>query len=221
MIMVESMVDEYAHPWSADWYRSQVKEKMGSRLDDVFRLWFVDNAMHGQPRPGPIRARIVEYSNVLQQALRDLSAWVEKGVPPPPSTHYKVIDSQIVLPSTAAERQGIQPVVALSVNGAMRADIAVGQPVTFSGVIEVPPGTGKVVSAQWDFEGAGDYPVVGQIQPDASGTRATVSATYSFSKPGTYFPALRAASQRQPDNTPYARLQNLGRVRVVVTGGTK
>ena len=29
-------------------------------------------------------------------------------------------------------------------------------------------------------------------------------------------PALLAASQRQPDNTPYARVQNLARVRVVV-----
>ncbi len=37
-------------------------------------------------------------SGVLYQALRDVSAWVEKGVPPPPSTSYKVVDGQIVVP---------------------------------------------------------------------------------------------------------------------------
>jgi hypothetical protein len=216
LIMVESLVDEYAHPWSADWFRSRVKEKMGSHLDDVFRLYYVDNAMHGQPPPGPDRTRIVQYTTVLQQALRDLAAWVEKGVPPPSSTNYKIVDSQVEVPATAAERRGIQPVVTVTVNGGARADVAVGQPVTFSGVIEVPPHTGKVVEAEWDFEGAGDYPVPGQLQTDASGARATVTATHSFSKTGTYFPALRAASQRQPDNTSYARIENLGRVRVVV-----
>jgi hypothetical protein len=44
-----------------------------------------------------------------------------------------------------------------------------------------------------------------------------VSFTRVFTKPGTYFPALRGISQREGDaRTPYARLQNLGRVRVVV-----
>ena len=44
-----------------------------------------------------------------------------------------------------------------------------------------------------------------------------VTATHAFSKPGTYFPALRVASQREGDpNTPFARALNLSRVRVVV-----
>lgn len=217
MILIESLMDEYAYPWGADWYRSRVKEVLGSGLDDSFRLYFTDNAMHGSPAPGALRARIVGYTNLLQQALRDMSAWVEKGVAPPPNTTYKVLDGQIVVPATAAERKGLQPLVTLSANGGMRAEVAVGKPVTFFGVIEVPPNTGKVVGAKWDFEGAGNYPVVGQIKPtDSSGTRATVTATYSFSKPGTYFPALHATSQRHPDNTEYAQIENLARVRVVV-----
>jgi hypothetical protein len=85
MILIESLMDEYAYPWGADWYRSRVKETLGSRLDDNFRLWFTDHEMHGSPAPGPIRTRIVAYTTLLQQALRDLSAWVEKGVAPPPS----------------------------------------------------------------------------------------------------------------------------------------
>jgi hypothetical protein len=173
--------------------------------------------MLGSPPPGPIRARIVTYTPVLQQALRDMAAWVEKGTPPPPTTSYKVVDSQIILPPTAAARHGIQPVVTLTANGGARADVKVGEPVTFAGVVEAPPNTGQVVRAEWDFEGRGDYPVKGQVvRTDASGARATVTTTRAFSKPGTYFPALRAASQRHPDGTPYAQVENLARVRVVV-----
>jgi hypothetical protein len=217
MIVVESLMDQYAHPWAADWYRAKVREALGSQLDDRFRLWFTDHAMHGAPDPGPMRTRVVSYTNALQQALRDVSAWVEKDVPPPANTTYKMIDSQILVPAKAAERKGIQPVVTLAANGGVRAAVAVNEPVTFTGTVEVPPNTGKVVRAEWDFEGAGDYPVVGQVKhTDATGTRATVTTTYAFSKPGTYFPALRAASQRKPDNTPYAQVENLARVRVVV-----
>jgi hypothetical protein len=220
MIMVESLMDEYANPVHADWYHTKVKEVLGSRLDDSYRLWYTDHAMHSPsgPAPGPGRTRVVSYNEVLEQALRDLSAWVEKGVPPPTSTSYKVVDCQIQVPPGAAERKGIQPVVKLTANGGMRADVKVGQSVTFSGVVEVPPGTGKVVVADWDFEGTGEYPVAGEIKTsDASGSRATVSTIYSYTKPGTYFPALRAGSQRNPDGTPYARVMNLDRVRVVVT----
>jgi hypothetical protein len=74
---------------------------------------------------------------------------------------------------------------------------------------------GKVVAAEWDFLGAGDYPVAGKIA--APGSSVAVKATYSYLKPGTYFAVLRAASQRKGDSkTPYARVQNLARVRVVV-----
>jgi hypothetical protein len=79
----------------------------------------------------------------------------------------------------------------------------------------VPPETGKVVAAEWDFEGVGDYAAPAEIR-EAKST-VTVTATYSFSKPGTYFPVLRATSQREGDvRTPYARVQNLARVRVAV-----
>ena len=40
-----------------------------------------------------------------------------------------------------------------------------------------------MVAAEWDFEGVGTYPVAEQL----SGSKATVTltATYSFSQPGT------------------------------------
>jgi hypothetical protein len=106
-------------------------------------------------------------------------------------------------------------VVAVKVNGRERAEVAVGEPVLFIADIAVPAGTGRIVAAEWDLLGVGDYPVAGQLA--ASGASVSVKTTYSYSKPGTYFPVLRATSQRDGDaKSPYTRVQNLGRARVVV-----
>ncbi len=218
MILLESLWDREAFPWQADWYRSKVRENLGDSTDQHFRLWYTDHALHGDLSKQEDPTRTISYLGVLQQALRDLSLWVEKGVAPPASTHYKIVDGQVEVPASASARKGIQPVVTLKVNGGERADVAVGKPVTFTADIEVPPNTGKVVSAEWDFEGAGTFPVATALTPsNKSGSTVAVKTTYTFAKPGTYFPTLRVASQRQGDvKTPFARIQNLGRVRVVV-----
>jgi hypothetical protein len=130
-----------------------------------------------------------------------------------------MIDCQVVVPSTAQARKGIQPLVTLTANGAARADVAVGEAVAFYGTAEVPEGAGNVIAAEWDFEGSGDYP----LHEPAFGaqgsaiSRVTVTASYAFNQPGTYFPVLRITSQRQGDPaTPFGRVRNLSRVRVVV-----
>jgi len=72
----------------------------------------------------------------------------------------------------------------------------------------------QVVALEWNFEGTGGYVPAefGDIKPAVS-----VKATHSYSKPGTYFPVLRATSQREGDRQiPFGRVQNLGRARVVV-----
>jgi hypothetical protein len=52
---------------------------------------------------------------------------------------------------------------------------------------------------------------------DPSLETVQVTTTHAFATPGTYFPALRVASQRECNpSTPFARSLNLGRVRVVV-----
>jgi hypothetical protein len=83
---------------------------------------------------------------------------------------------------------------------------------------DAPPGTGGVVAADWDFEGAGDFPQSAPFEfasPD--GSSVAVKASHAFSAPGTYFPALRATSQRHGDaRTRFGRVSNLGRARVVV-----
>ena len=221
MIVLSALMDEAAYPWQADWYRARVEAALGERFDDRYRLYFIDNAMHTPQSATPrdrrpvATTRVVSYRGALQQALRDLSAWVEKGIAPPESTSYAVVDGQVQVPRAAPERKGLQPVVSALANGGERADVEVGQSVEFCGVIEAPPNAGVIVKAEWDFEGAGDYPVGAQITP---APRVTVTATYAFAKPGTYFPALRATSQREGNTmTAYAFVKNLARVRVVVS----
>lgn len=218
MIVVESLWDREALPWQADWYRGQVRLHLGDAADRNYRLYYTDHAVHGDVSPkngGEDPSRVVSYLPVLHQALRDLSAWVEKGIEPPASTQYRIVDGQVVVPPTAAARKGMQPVVALTVNGKARADVAVGRPVRLVGTIAVPPGAGSVVAARWDFDGAGTFTTTSPVPKGAK--TVTVSITHRFDKPGTYFPALKGISQREGDmQTPYARIENLGRVRVVV-----
>jgi hypothetical protein len=220
MIIVESMMDQDALPWQGDWYRSKVKEALGDRIDDSFRLWYVEHALHSDGARQGDTTHTVSYLADLYQALRDVSAWVEKGVPPPPTTGYKIVDGQVVVPPTAAERKGIQPVVTVKANGSVRAEVSAGKPVTLTATIDVPPNTGKVVSAAWDFEGAGTFSNTAEIarsNSNDSGSRVTLKVTHVFSKPGTYFPALLATSQREGDPvSSYTRIPNLGKVRVVV-----
>jgi hypothetical protein len=213
MILVESSWDQDAFPWQADWYASKVRTALGSRFNDNFRLWFVDHALHGDVEQQSDPTHTVSYVGVLQQALRDLSAWVEKDVAPPASTSYKVVDGQVQVPPSAAGSNGIQLVIALTANGAARAEVAVGQPVTLSAVIEVPANTGRLVAVEWSVEGTRDFSPA-EFSRD---TRATVKTTHAYSKPGTYYAVLRATSQRQGDSkSRYARIDNLARVRVVV-----
>ena len=157
----------------------------------------------------------MSYQGVLQQALRDLSAWVERGIAPPASTNYRIDQGRVIVPATAEARKGIQPVVDLTVNAADHVEIAAGQSASFTGTITVPPGTGSVVAADWDFAGTGEFTTSSAVRVGARVARVLV--THRFDQPGTYFVALRGASQRQGDRkTPYARIENLGRVRVTV-----
>jgi hypothetical protein len=214
MIVLSSLWDREAFPWQADWYRSKVEENLGDSTNNYFRLWYTDHALHGDQTKQEDPTHTVSYLGVLQQALLDLSAWVEKGIVPPATTNYKIDDGQVIVPAAADERKGIQPVITLKVSGCERADIKIGETVTFTAEIEVPSNTGKIVSAQWDFEGAGAFSVEGNFTPNS---HVTLKTTHTFSKPGTYFTTLRVASQRQGDTkTPYTRIYNLERVRVVV-----
>jgi hypothetical protein len=217
MAVVNNLMDIDATPWYADWYRTQVQKFLGNKTKDQYRLYYNDHAQHGNPTSLEAHARTINYRGMLQQTVRDVAAWVEEREKPPKSTVYEIVDgAQVVVPEAADDRKGLQPVVHLTVNGGERADISVGDTVSFNAHIKVPPRAGKVVIAEWDFLGVGDYPHladIGTIRPEVD-----LETTYTYTTPGTYFPVLRAASQRDgdPDDL-LTRVNNLARVRVVVT----
>lgn len=215
VILLENLWDREALPWQGDWYRGRVAENAGRALDGKFRIWYTDRALHGDTSGQDDPSRVVSYLGVLQQALRDLSAWVEKGKDPAPSTRYTIIGGQVQVPATAAGRRGIQPVVTLTANGGPSAVVKTGQPVVLSGTIQVPPGAGTVVAAEWDFDGDGVFDATGTVARGKA--RVTATVRHAFAKRGTYFAVLRGVSQREGDaSTPFARIQNLARARIVV-----
>ncbi|MEZ5043199.1 MAG: hypothetical protein R2828_25110 [Saprospiraceae bacterium] len=216
MIMLESLWDREAFPWQADWYRAKVIENLGDKTNKNFRLWYTDHALHGDLTAQEDATRTVSYLGVLQQALLDLSDWVEKGIEPAATTNYEILDGQVIVPSTAAERKGIQPIVYLRVNGKKRADITKGKSLRFVATVDIPANTGKLVSAEFDFDGSAKFSTPGKIKI-INNTSVVVKVKHKFLSEGTFFPTVRVASQRSGDaNTVYTRIQNLDRVRVVV-----
>jgi hypothetical protein len=229
LIVMECLMDEAAYPWQGDWYHNKVRDHLGDKIDDQYRIWMVDHAMHVSPNSyleigeggavssghSPVETRIISYSGILQQALRDVAAWAERGVAPAATTNYSVNDGQIVVPDSAAQRLGVQPTVDLKVNGGVRADVRRGQAVTLTGVIDAPPNAGNVVAAEWDFDGSGAFAEKAQVTAAQS---VSVTTTHTYTEPGTYFAVLRGIVQRpEAVGTPYAQVKNLGRVRVVVS----
>ena len=227
MIMLASVMDVQAFPWSADWYRKQAQAAKGPALNDNYRLWYrTTPTTVPVSTPASTREPPPTSSATRVSSSRRCSTWTHGSTtgprrPPAPATTWTSND-QVQLPATA-RRNGVQPVVDLSVrktacrchSAGNRIDVATGQGVTFSATAEVPRHAGKIVKVEWDFKGAGNYPVQARLRHSKRAVH--VHASYAFAKPGTYFPVVRVTSQRDgnPD-TPYGLIQNLARVRVVV-----
>lgn len=159
MIVVAALLDESAFPWQPDWYRNLIKKAKGGVEEEYFRLWYMDNSLHDDSERTVDDLHLISYLGGLHQALLDLSAWVEKGIAPPPTTLYSIDDNQVSIPEKANDRKGIQPVVSLSVNGEKCIKIARGETLHFIAKAEVPNHAGKLTVAEWSFEGEADYPV--------------------------------------------------------------
>lgn len=214
MLILEALMDIDALPWQADWYYRQVRRNIRSGSPEDVAIWFIDHAQHDDPQSKLAHAHSVSFKGALQQGLRDLARWVEAGEKPS-ETRYSIVDCQVEVPAGAAQRGGVQPVVELTVNGGIRADVGVGESVSFIATATVPPGAGKLVSVEWDFEGVGAYPASAHVSP---AEQMRMTATHAFARPGTYFPVVRVASQRDGDcATPYARVLNIARARIVVS----
>jgi Tannase and feruloyl esterase len=187
-----------------------------------FRLRWTQNAEHGAPdrlASAPNRASntwLVEYQPIVEQTLVDLIDWVEKGIAPV-GTNYEYKDGRVILPPTAAERGGIQPVVTVAANGQERAEARTGEPVTLRVAAEVPPGAGAIVSVEWDFEGAGTYEYRYE-GIDGTNPRVELETTHVYERPGDYFATALVHSHRDGDvKAETRRIPNLAQARVVVT----
>lgn len=214
MIVVAALWDQDAFPWQADWYAGRVREALGQRFDDSFRLYYVDRALHGDVESQQNPRQTVSYLGVLHQALLDVSDWVERGKAPPASTKYSVVDGQVLVPDSARERLGLQPVVRLTANGGRRAEVKAGEPVKLTAFVEVPPGAGSIIAAEWSFGDGSAYVSAPLGKPSP---RVTVRTRHRFERPGTYFVTLRAIAHRRAErNAVFGRIQTLDRVRVVV-----
>ena len=201
-------------------YRGAVLAAQGPEAAaEKFRLQWTQNAEHIPPSylpPGPLRATstwLIDYFPVIEQGLADLIRWVEEGVAPP-STSFDYVDGQVLLPPTAQERGGIQPVVAVTANGGARAEVAVGDSVQLQVDAAVPSNAGTIVSVEWDFDGSGTF----GFQQEVSGkdTSVQLSTSHSYDTPGTYFVTARVRSNRDGDATAVHRLiENVAAARVV------
>ena len=230
VILCCSLMDREAFAWQGDWYRRQVEKSLGPWTDQNLRLWYTDNALHGdQEDQLDDKTHAVPYNGVIQQALLDLSQWVEKGVEPAQSTNYQIEKAQVIVPETANERRGIQPVVNMSIWGSdinglishegKRIEVRRGATVEFKVKAEVPAGQGKVMLAQVSYDGKDYSEEIDLSQADygADGSKVEFTVRHQFKNKGTYFPTIRVASQRKVDpSSPFARIYNLDRVRVVV-----
>lgn len=191
VIVVACLLDREAFPWQADWLRARVAEHLGDAIDERFRLWYIDNALHGDDDPQEFPDRSVEYVGALEAALRQVAAWVERGVEPSPTSVYALADGQISLPASADERRGVQPVVALTADGAEVARVRAGEPVELRIEAEAP-GDGVVAEIRLVEDG-----VVGDRLAIKPGHRVTVTASRTFARPGTQFVAALAVSRRR------------------------
>ncbi len=213
VILVSCLLDREAFAWQADWYRQLVVDHLGEAADASFRLWYVDNALHGDEGTQEFPTQTVEYLGALETALRQLADWVEKGIEPSPNTAYEVVDGQVVVPASAAERGGVQPTGTLTVNGSPSVTAGVGETVTLRVEAEAPE-PGVVVELSLDLTGSGQ---LGDAIPVGPGRSVVYETECSFVEPGVYMLGARVIAQAggNPDDL-HARVHNILRARVTV-----
>ncbi len=137
---------------------------------------------------------------------------------PPTSTQYSIENGQVIVPDNAAERAGLQPTVNLSVAGGDRIEVSVGEQVSFVAEAATPAGGGTLILSEWDFEGNGDYAEGEGFAAGEGPVSTSFTATHAYDAPGTYFVSLRVTGQPlDAQGTPYSLMENIDRVRVVVS----
>lgn len=213
LIVMDNLLDFDALPWYADCYKEQVCKVKGS-LEDHYRLYYNDNTDHVMGKiEAPYTSRIVDFTGLYQQHLRDMVVWVEKNVNPPTPTNYTVVEGQVEIPLSASACKGTQPVIELFVDGSQRTKVAPEEKKEFHAKVQVPNGVSQIVALEWDSLGIGEY-----TKSDIDvGPEIYWRFSYAYSKLAVYFTGIRAASHLDGNiETKIALAWNLDRVRVVV-----
>ncbi|MDB5424321.1 MAG: hypothetical protein JWQ29_1737 [Phenylobacterium sp.] len=222
LIWVHHTHDASLWPPQGLFYKQAVEQAQGpEKAAEKFRLRWTENAEHAPPRfqpNAPDRSNdtwLIEYHDIIEQSLVDIQDWVERGIAPT-GTNFTFEDGKVSLPTDATERGGIQPVVAVTANGAVKAEVKAGQPVEFKVTSEVPPGAGTIIGLQWDFEGQGTWP----LKPEMTGkeSRLEASTTHVYDKPGVYFATALVTAHRDGEvGAAHRLINNLASARVVVS----
>lgn len=207
VMLFQNLSDFLAFPSWVAGYANAIEQNLGkAKADRMLRVYY-------QERGGHTNAGIV--GGVFNQALIDMIAWAEKGVAPKPSSRwsFELPLTQVILPSDAATRQGLQPVVNVMVNGSDHATVELNQSVSLVAQLAMPPATGKIVQYNWTYGTVTDAIVLPKPMANIDVSRAV-----SFTVPGHYIIRLTASGQRDglvdPANQTLA--QNYKEVRVIV-----
>lgn len=218
VIVLDNLYDVDALPLHADWYRKRVEQSLGAAAADTYRLYYNDRADHQEGDVvGERAASLVPYYDMIEQALRDVASWAEDGTPAPPSTQYEIRNAQVIVGSDADTRGGIQPTVALSINGAEHADVETGQAVKLDFTANAPDGLGKIVKASFDYLGTGTFEEVPLAE---IANEVSTSTTHTYTTAGIVYAGVKIAADREGEvGDTFAQVPNLDRVRVDVHEG--
>jgi hypothetical protein len=177
MIMVFGTDDPLMWPTVAARYQRRVQEAWGGQADQHYRLHFLEHGVHGAPLPSALHRQVPNRA-IVYKALDDLMAWVERGAAPAAGTTYSVGEhSQLVLPETARERRGYQPVVSLAVEQQ-------GGDAEITVTAEDPDN--DIIVVELDREGDGKFDEQRKVQ--GRSVREEFKHHYSS---GTFYPAAR------------------------------
>jgi hypothetical protein len=203
-------------PWCAHWYKEKAAEFLDQGLNENYRLWFIDNAVHSDEQISGDELHIAGYAGVLHQALLDVSDWVERGIAPASSTAYKLDGNVVEVDAAADLRGGIQPVIYLTTNGKDCTTVPCGSTVEFQAIVEIPPGAGKITKAEWSFEGESDFPYTSD-SADKTPTGMLIKGRHKYNNRGTFFAVLKVYLNRVGnEDDAFTQVKNLSRVRVSI-----
>jgi hypothetical protein len=225
MILCQNLHDVGTWPVGAvNYHRRVLKLRGEEETNRDFRVWWFDHAAHvpGSMFPSSGRpaasTRLIDYGGCVQQAMKDLMAWVEQGAIPPASASYDYSpgDGLVQLAPSAEARHGIQPVPSLTCNAKIAASVQAGDEVRFEMRAEVPPGAGEIMRVEWDWTGDGQWESDDAAPLPAADISVVRERTYKES--GTYFPTVRVTGHRDGEkNAALSLIPNLAQVRVVVS----